>query len=350
LVSFATTLCVKNAKGVKMEKVLIVIIVLFMGNSAFADIYSAAKNGDLSALKSEINNGVDINELSKNGRSALHIAVANYKYSLVKFLVESGADIHKKDSSGNDALMIAVNKFPAVADDLIKWGANPYVTNNNGKTALEILKTVRSRQIPSTAYREKKIEQFKLAVKKYAKKYKEQNNNSQTSNSIKSRSKSCSKKEVLTMLNAGYDKGEIDDICADKSYSATPKNNKHVKTEIARVLRESAGFTREFLNTIKLTYSNSIVVFYDNCPKLMKRNDKRLSEEYAKKEKERERKKQIDKQKGVIDMSWGSFSAGLHDNPFKSSFKFKDKCYAMLNRAAKLAKTIDGVKEVEILK
>lgn len=336
-----------------MKKGLIVITLFFISNIAFADIYSAAKNGNVEILKNEIKREGDINKKSpKNGETALHIAVASYKFSAVKFLIENGADINIKDFSGNDALMIAASKFPAVIDDLLKWGANPYTTNNNGKTALEILKTVKSIQIPSKAYREKKIRQFELAIKKYAKKYKEQNNNLQTASSNKITSKSCSKQEVLTMLNAGYNKSEIDGICTDKSYNKLQNNiktnsNNHVKVKekIAKVLRESTGFTREFLNTIKMTYSNNILVFYDNCPKLMKRNDKQLSGEYAKKEKEQKKQEQKN------GYSWNNFLNTMGgDNAFSQSFKFKDKCYSMLNRAAKLGKTIEGVKEVEILK
>jgi hypothetical protein len=328
------------------KKLLIVIICIFIGNIAFADMFSSAKSGNVEALEQAIINGNNINKVSRKGKTPLHIAVASYKYNAVKFLVNNGADIHTKDSSGNDALMIAASEFPAITNDLIKWGANPHAINNAGKTALEILQTARSRQIPSSTYRKKKIRQFKSAVKKYAKK----NSNSQATNT--SASKNCSKQEVLKMINAGYNKNEIGDICASKSYNA-PKSNKdnnYTKTKIAKMLRESTGFTREFLNTIKMTYSNNILMFYDNCPKLMEINNKRISKEYAKKEKTREKKKQRDKQRGVVDMSFESFSAGLYDNPFNSSFKFKDKCYTMLDRAAKFAKTVEGVREVEILK
>jgi hypothetical protein len=160
---------------------------------------------------------------------------------------------------------------------------------------------------------------------------------------------SCSKDDILKMLTAGYTKNEVDGLCLGKTGHATQKNNtdnnREIKTKIAKILRNDKKFSREFLQTIKMTYSNNVLVFYDNCPRIIEINNKRLSKEYKKKEEERKR------QEAKGGYSWGGFLNTMGgDNAFSRSFRFKDECYAMLDRAKKLAKTVEGVQSVEILK
>lgn len=112
-----------------------------------------------------------------------------------------------------------------------------------------------------------------------------------------------------------------------------------MKEQIVEVLKKDPKISKEFIETLDIKYGNGTLVFYDNCPKLVKMNDEKLSKEYKKKEQAR---------KGDV---WGSLlSVGFGDTIYDASLKFRNECRQMRYRAANLAETIDGVKEVRVLK
>ena len=79
-----------------------------------------------------------------------------------------------------------------------------------------------------------------------------------------------------------------------------------MKERVVRVLKQDPKIARGFLEGLDITYDNGMLVFYDHCPNLI-------------------------------------FLYG-------GSLKFREECRKMLQHAANLTETIDGVKEVRVLK
>ena len=116
-------------------------------------------------------------------------------------------------------------------------------------------------------------------------------------------------------------------------------SQKEIKQSLTRTLKSDTHISKEFVETLEIKYVNGTLIFYDNCPKLVKLNDEKLSKIYDKKEKTR---------KGDV---WGNLLAiGMGDNIWDQSIKFRRQCQQMRYRAAKLSQMIDGVKEVKVLK
>jgi lipoprotein NlpI len=112
-----------------------------------------------------------------------------------------------------------------------------------------------------------------------------------------------------------------------------------IKQELVSVLKKDPHISKEFIETLDIKYGNGILALHNNCPKLVKLNDKRLSEKYKKREKA---------QKGDV---WGKLlSVGMGDNIWMKSIEFRDACKQMRHRASDLAAMIEGVKEVKVLR
>ncbi|KAH9329909.1 hypothetical protein KI387_002017, partial [Taxus chinensis] len=60
----------------------------------------AAEKGSLEILNDLFQYGADPNSISRDGRTALHVAVSDGNLEVVKFLLQSGSDMNKTDSNG----------------------------------------------------------------------------------------------------------------------------------------------------------------------------------------------------------------------------------------------------------
>ena len=101
------------------------------------DFWSAAKNGDTSALKEYLAEGVDVNKLSAGG-SALGLAALTGRIDAMHLLIEYGADVNISNDDGNTPLHAAgfygqVNAIQL----LLEAGATPNPRNNNGETPFD---------------------------------------------------------------------------------------------------------------------------------------------------------------------------------------------------------------------
>ncbi len=63
------------------------------------EFLTAAEQGQLETLKECLDNGVDINVTSRQGRTAIINASLNKHYECVSFLISAGADIDKQDQT-----------------------------------------------------------------------------------------------------------------------------------------------------------------------------------------------------------------------------------------------------------
>ena len=86
-----------------------------------------------------LKHGADQNAKDIDGFTPLHCAVENKRLSLIKTLVQHGAFIDSQDKEGYSPLHWVIKhdqRNIASIRDLLKNGANPNVTNNNGETPL----------------------------------------------------------------------------------------------------------------------------------------------------------------------------------------------------------------------
>lgn len=95
---------------------------------------------DLNEIIDALNDGWDVNEVKKGGRSALHRAVQQKRPELVHLLLVAGADPNPGDRHGRTPLMDAVGQAGARSDriiaNLLAAGANPSATTHSGITPL----------------------------------------------------------------------------------------------------------------------------------------------------------------------------------------------------------------------
>nr|XP_056707226.1 60 kDa lysophospholipase [Euleptes europaea] len=86
---------------------------------------TAAKTGDLDALKALQNMGANLSSGDYDGRTPLHVASCEGNLELVTYLLESGATVYAKDRFGATPLMNAIKfRHPDVISLLRKTGAH----------------------------------------------------------------------------------------------------------------------------------------------------------------------------------------------------------------------------------
>lgn len=72
-------------------------------------LFTAAKDGDVEAVKKALEEGADINGKTITGFTPLHFAADRGYRELAKILIDKDADINAKDDSGQTPLQWAVD-------------------------------------------------------------------------------------------------------------------------------------------------------------------------------------------------------------------------------------------------
>lgn len=108
---------------------IVVTLLLISGTAAHADVAddltSAARVGNLDALKTIVASGADIDARQSDGTSALHWAVLGGHHAMVDNLLQNGADANAADRYGTTPLSLAALNGDAVAAEaLLTAGAN----------------------------------------------------------------------------------------------------------------------------------------------------------------------------------------------------------------------------------
>jgi len=104
------------------------------------DIFKAAGDGDLKALKQHIEAGTDLDQrfLDDQQSTPLMIAALFGRTEAAKALIEAGAKLNLKNKDGSTALMnAAFFCHPEIVQALLDKGADKNITNNTGSTALQ---------------------------------------------------------------------------------------------------------------------------------------------------------------------------------------------------------------------
>ena len=98
----------------------------------------AALNGDLRTVRQIVDNGMDPDVPSPDGRTALMLAAYNGHTDIVKYLLSKGAKVNTLDNAGRSALIYAASgPFPETVKVLLDHKANPdIIAKGDGWTAL----------------------------------------------------------------------------------------------------------------------------------------------------------------------------------------------------------------------
>ena len=103
------------------------------------DVFKAAGDGNLEALKQHIAAGTDLNQRSPDGQKTtpLITAAALGRVQVVKALIEAKADLNLQNKDGSTALHTAAFLcHPEIVEALLKAGADKAIKTNTGGTAL----------------------------------------------------------------------------------------------------------------------------------------------------------------------------------------------------------------------
>lgn len=104
------------------------------------DVFKAAGEGNLEALKQHIAAGTDLNQRSTDGQKTtpLMAAAGLGQAEAAKMLIEAKADLNLQNKDGNTALHTAAFLcHPEIVKALLKAGADKAIKSNTGATALD---------------------------------------------------------------------------------------------------------------------------------------------------------------------------------------------------------------------
>ena len=103
-------------------------------------LIEAAKTGDLNAVRTLVSQGVDVNERSGDGATALHWAVHTENQPAIELLLRSRASVNVANELGVTPLWLASsNGNSAIVATLLDAGANPNLAPVTGGTPLMLV-------------------------------------------------------------------------------------------------------------------------------------------------------------------------------------------------------------------
>jgi NAD(P)-dependent dehydrogenase (short-subunit alcohol dehydrogenase family) len=106
-----------------------------------AGLHQAAIEGDLEAVRQQIEAGADLNEKEPSGGSSPLITAAIFgQTEIARALIEAGADVDQRNNDGSTALLSAAFLCRTeIVAALLAAGADKSITNNAGSTALDVV-------------------------------------------------------------------------------------------------------------------------------------------------------------------------------------------------------------------
>lgn len=102
----------------------------------------AAKAGDVTAVRTLIEQGTPVDTRLDIGRTPLIVAATKGRTQLIQYLIGAGADINAQDNNGSTALMMAIYEghLDAVTA-LVEAGSDVTIKNNDGWTAITLTRS-----------------------------------------------------------------------------------------------------------------------------------------------------------------------------------------------------------------
>jgi len=107
------------------------------GESRWTPLHSACSRGRGSVAKVLIDNGADVNAVTRGGRTPLHYAARNKDLGTASLLIAKGANVNAKGNRGRTSLHFAADSGNKdLTELLIAKGADVNAKDNDGKTPL----------------------------------------------------------------------------------------------------------------------------------------------------------------------------------------------------------------------
>ena len=117
--------------------------VVLVGCWPSVDIYDAAVEGNIEAVKQHLAAGTDVNAKEEYGRTPLHFAAGGGKEEVVELLIANGADVNGKVTAGPTPLFLAVRYGQKeVSELLIEKGADVNAKDDDDETPLDFAEEV----------------------------------------------------------------------------------------------------------------------------------------------------------------------------------------------------------------
>jgi len=94
-----------------MQKTILFLIFIFSSFSiSSAEIHDATKRGDYDKVRQLLLNGEDVNSALRNGFTVLHMAAQENRKDIAGLLIENGVDINATMSNGMPPIFIAIDR------------------------------------------------------------------------------------------------------------------------------------------------------------------------------------------------------------------------------------------------
>ena len=117
------------------------IVALLEATGLKLDLPSAAKRGDLDAVRALLEEGADTEERMGDKSSALHWSAVHGHYEVVEALLEAGADPNVRSEDGGTPLhWVAFLGESEMVELLLEEGADPNIANYSGLTPLDTIR------------------------------------------------------------------------------------------------------------------------------------------------------------------------------------------------------------------
>lgn len=143
ILSLLSISCVSNLKGAPVTEDETVV-------------FEAARDGDLEKVKESIAAGADKDSKDTDGMALLHYAVNNNNDEVVEYLLSVNANVNVLTKNGDTALHIAVDYKPrlfgrnfnktrqAIIKALLNKGVDLSIKNRQGQTALDVAHSMKN--------------------------------------------------------------------------------------------------------------------------------------------------------------------------------------------------------------
>ena len=97
----------------------------------------AVMKGDLPAVEDALKSGEDVNDLDRDGRTALFQAIVDGQFAIAKVLIQQGANVNARDKSLETPLHFAAREQQVeLGQLLLDNGAEINAMDSNGNTPL----------------------------------------------------------------------------------------------------------------------------------------------------------------------------------------------------------------------